>query len=170
MSDTWYTADHHFGHKNIIKYCNRPFFDADEMDEMLIQKWNSRVKSNDLVYHLGDFTLGNVNIFKSYEDRLNGNIIFIPGQHDWNWFKKQYGGWKNRLVSTKMYYKGERIIIVLCHYPLRSWDGSNYDSIHLHGHSHGNLPRLPRTLDVGVDCHDFYPINLDAVMEMVLDD
>ena len=51
------TADHHFGHANIIEYTNRPFASVEEMDAALIAAWNERVTDYDLVYHLGDFTL-----------------------------------------------------------------------------------------------------------------
>ena len=55
--ETFFTSDHHFGHRRIIDYCGRPYAHVDEMDEALIANWNARVGHSDVVYHLGDFTL-----------------------------------------------------------------------------------------------------------------
>jgi len=53
----WIIADTHFGHKNVIKYCNRPYSSVEEMDKILITNWNKEVAPDDIVYHLGDFAL-----------------------------------------------------------------------------------------------------------------
>lgn len=50
----YFTADTHFGHCNVIRFCDRPFASAEEMDEAMIQNWNERVTGNDTVYILGD--------------------------------------------------------------------------------------------------------------------
>lgn len=79
MADIWVTSDTHFGHKNIIKYCNRPFKDELEMNEVLIENWNKVVKPQDKVYHLGDVFFG-----KSGQvlHRLNGQKRLVLGNHD----------------------------------------------------------------------------------------
>ena len=52
--DIYYTSDLHLGHKNIIRLCNRPFGSIEEMDNLLIERWNKKVKKEDTVYILGD--------------------------------------------------------------------------------------------------------------------
>jgi len=82
--EIWFTSDTHFGHENIIRYCGRPFKDAREMDECLVEQWNLRVKPSDHIYHLGDITMARdgrgdgLAIVK----RLNGHKRLIMGNHD----------------------------------------------------------------------------------------
>ena len=52
----YFTSDMHFGHRNVIRFCNRPFADEKEMAQGLIKNWNDKVKSNDFVFSLGDFS------------------------------------------------------------------------------------------------------------------
>ncbi len=56
MSNIWFTSDTHFGHANIIRFCDRPFKDIQEMNERLIANWNAVVRPGDSVYHMGDFS------------------------------------------------------------------------------------------------------------------
>jgi calcineurin-like phosphoesterase family protein len=72
----FFTADTHFGHANIIKYCQRPFSSVEEMNETLIANWNRVVAAEDTVYHLGDVALGDA---KPVLDRLKGKIVLIVG-------------------------------------------------------------------------------------------
>ena len=83
----FFTSDHHFGHANIIKYCNRPFLKVEEMDEELIVRWNDKVRPTDKVYHLGDFTLGDRILARGYFYHLNGNICILANRwhHDRRW-------------------------------------------------------------------------------------
>ena len=76
------TADHHFHHKNIIEYCKRPFKTVEEMDEVMMEKWNKKVGKNDLVIHLGDFALGTKEKVRETREKLNGTIVLIKGNHD----------------------------------------------------------------------------------------
>jgi calcineurin-like phosphoesterase family protein len=75
----FFTADTHFNHANIIIYCGRPFADVEDMNEILIEKWNSRIGDRDTVYHLGDFAWGE---WEPILGRLRGRKILIPGGHD----------------------------------------------------------------------------------------
>lgn len=83
MSKTFFTSDTHFGHSNIIRYCNRPYNSVEEMDEDLIKRWNAIVKKDDIVYHLGDFSFYMTKEkVSSIVRRLNGTIYLIKGNHD----------------------------------------------------------------------------------------
>ena len=84
---TWITSDSHLGHENIIKFTDRPFCSADEMDAALIASWNSVVGKYDIVFHLGDFTLGGVNIARKYFRQLKGDIRVLNNfwHHDKRW-------------------------------------------------------------------------------------
>ena len=75
-------GDCHFGHKNIIRYCNRPFKDIDDMTEKLIKLWNNVVGNNDIVYVVGDFALCGKNKIIEIGQRLNGRKRLIMGNHD----------------------------------------------------------------------------------------
>jgi calcineurin-like phosphoesterase family protein len=132
----WFTADTHFNHDNILRYCNRPFDTVEEMDEKIISNWNSIVSEDDTIYHLGDFCFGNTN---KYLSRLRGNIIRLKGSHDKD-IQQPY-----MIVIEPEGLKdeyGNQRTIVLCHYALRVWEKSHYASYHLFGHSHGKLPPM----------------------------
>ena len=180
----WFTADHHFGHENIIKYCNRPFKNANHMNEIMVERWNERVKPNDTVYYLGDFTLGNASQFMRYASRLNGQIYFVYGGHDKRWWNIEMDDDLSRTLvrlQERIVYLKQPERIVLCHYPLLSWEGSHYGSLHLHGHCHGTIGitnlsgdiQLPPgekrgvRVDVGVDCWNFAPVNLGEIRSAI---
>lgn len=155
MSNTWFYADSHLRHTNIIKYCNRPFSSVQEMDEELIHRWNLLVKPNDVVYHLGDFSFGNT---RYYRDRLNGKIHLIKGNHDKKVDKSCFESVRDMAVIE---LDGEHI--VLCHYPLTEWEGFYRGYYHLHGHCHGTVKGVGKRIDVGVDCWKFSPVSFDEV-------
>lgn len=82
-------SDTHFGHKNIIKYCDRPFKNVEEMDKTLIENWNKTVSNQDTVLHLGDFALCSKERARQIMSQLNGKKILIKGNHD-NWSDEFY--------------------------------------------------------------------------------
>ncbi len=161
---TFFTADTHFNHANIIKYSNRPFKDTVEMNDTIINNWNQVVREYDTVYHLGDFCFGRDDAyFNSVFPRLNGYIVLIKGNHD-------SLAWRNRYRFAACFdsyheVKVEQQEITLCHYKMSVWNKSHHGAWHLYGHSHGSLPAGPneRCFDVGVDCHNFTPVSFDKV-------
>ena len=149
--NTYFTSDTHFCHANIIKYCNRPFKNVDEMDETIITNWNSVVKHDDLVYHLGDVGFGDI---KNVLRRLNGRIILIRGSHDKSALQVPE---RFEKISSLLEIKIEDHPIILCHYSMRTWSKSHYNSWCLWGHSHNKLESWGKSFDIGVDGHNFFP-------------
>lgn len=164
----WFTSDTHFNHRNIIKFCNRPFIDMSDMEEQLIDRWNSKVSYNDTIYHLGDFSFtkwkGSTSV-DSLLSRLNGNKILLIGNHDApEVVNSSY--WAS--VEHYLEIKINKQKIILSHYPFRVWNGMHRGAFMLHGHSHGSLLDIGgKTMDVGTDCHDWYPISFDDVYKFM---
>lgn len=158
MSAPFVTSDLHFFHKNVVEYCNRPWT-VEEQTEQLIERWNSKVGTNDIVYHLGDFAFVNkkqIQKVLSILDQLNGDKRFIMGNHDsysmWSEIAKLRPGsiaWIKDYHSTTI--EGQKV--VMCHYPLASWDRMHHGSFMLHGHTHGSYQGAGKILDAGIDNH-----------------
>lgn len=170
----FFTSDTHFGHANIIKYCNRPFDNVEEMNEGLIEKWNAKVSSGDTVFHLGDVAFGNEEIAASLVKQLNGEIHLIRGNHDYRYVgkkSKNKGLLKSAFASVskskKFYVREIGVILEMNHVPYD--EPFTKEGIwHLHGHTHGKKPCVKGVfrMDVGVDCHsNWEPFSLEEIIE-----
>ena len=167
MKRVFFSADFHLGHKNIIKYDNRPFKDMSHMNETIIANHNALVGENDDFYFLGDFCF-NMRDAESLLKRLNGNKYFIKGNHDnYEMVKlyKQYGTYLGGL--TEITVNDQRI--VLCHYAMRIWNRAHHGAWHLFGHSHGSLPDDPHSLsmDVGINVHNYVPLEFQDIARIM---
>jgi calcineurin-like phosphoesterase family protein len=164
----YFTSDTHFGHKNVIKYCGRPYANLDEMEESLIINWNRNVDPDDTVYHLGDFAFCRPYVAKDIVYRLNGHIKLIPGNHDSRQFLNvlyEIPQSKIEVLERYVELNYENRKFVLCHYPIESWNGMSNGSIHLHGHSHGNSRAQECRFDVGVDAKEtgYAPVQIETI-------
>lgn len=164
----FFTSDHHFYHKNIIEYCNRPYADLEEMHDDMIAKWNETVGNDDRVYCLGDFSFGNVGQTKDILAQLNGYKILIRGNHDSNGTCKLFDEWHQNLDFHSEYFT-----FLLSHYPYKT-DGyedkrelytPTSDKFLIHGHVHNKWNFKGNMINVGVDVWDFYPIPLEYIEE-----
>lgn len=163
----YFTADHHFGHKSILRLCGRPFADVEEMNESLIKQWNDVVGVNDQIYVIGDFT------YESdpapYLPRLRGKKVLIRGNHD----KLKYDSCWDEVYDLKRVSENKKSFILL-HYAMRTWQWKESGSFHLYGHSHGQLEHTPwdRSMDVGVDAIaarglGYRPVSIEEVTEIL---
>jgi calcineurin-like phosphoesterase family protein len=167
MADVWFTSDFHLGHFNIIRYCNRPFANTQEMDDVITDRVNACVKPNDVLYFIGDFCLGRAEQVTAYRKRLACKTIhFIEGNHDKTTRQRQslFASWSSLSGVNVSQQK-----IVLCHYAMRVWPHHAQGAWQLYGHSHGNLPDEPLalSLDVGVDTHDFRPWHFEEIQSVM---
>jgi len=171
----WFTSDNHFSHKKIINYeRGADFSTVEEMDAAMITRWNEVIGKSDHVYVLGDFAFRNTKGVAELLDKLNGNKTLIEGNHDrtkkWPvWLKEKW----NEITPLKeikvdLPISGGRKRIVLCHFAMRIWNKAHKGAWHLFGHSHGNLiGDVGKSLDVGVDAHNYYPISLEEVEKLM---
>jgi len=167
MANYFFTSDTHFNHSNIIKYCKRPFQTVEEMNEKLIENWNSKIKQNDIVYHLGDFNFGNLNQLEMILKRLNGRKCLIKGNHDEDSILKKVNGFYSIDIYklVKLNLNNEKLNIIMFHYPIARWDKQFHGAWHIFGHSHGtyDTSTLGKCHDVGVDNNNYYPISLEEL-------
>jgi calcineurin-like phosphoesterase family protein len=154
---SFFTGDTHFGDHRVLNLYPRPFRDVAEMDAGLIARWNEVVGPDDEVWHLGDFarTAGRA---AEVLPRLNGRIHLIAGNND----PEGLGGFRS--VASYAEIERDGRLLVLCHYPFRSWKGQSRGALNLHGHSHGRLKPLPRQFDVGVDARGYRPAALSELL------
>lgn len=130
MINTWFTSDTHFGHANILEFEKeaRPFKTLEEMHEVMIDRWNDCVRSNDIVYHLGDFCFGKANL--AIAERLNGKKRLIMGNHD-NYDIADYMLHFEKVMGVK-YWK----MCILSHIPVHPDSLGSRAFLNVHGHIH----------------------------------
>lgn len=164
----YFTSDTHFGSQRTLELSKRPFKSVEEMDNALIQNWNSIVAENDTVYHLGDF--GNYDMVKE----LNGNIIFILGNYEQkdklDFFNDDDEEFETFLLSKGFkevwlyagYYNDRDKLrgVRLTHKP----EDCERNRFNLFGHIHKLCMIKSYGLNVGIDCHNFKPISADEVI------
>ncbi len=167
----FFTADTHFDHANIIRFCNRPFATVEEMNEALIDNWNRKIHRDDTVYIMGDM------FFRTTDpepilQRLKGKKHLIVGNHDSQWMKK---------VDMDCYFESVELMkeasdgqhgFTLCHYPLLSWNHQRHTwMIHGHIHEDTSMDFWPlifareNVLNAGVDVNNYEPVTFAELVE-----
>jgi len=189
----FFTSDTHFGHANIIRYCDRPFSDFEKMDAAIINNWNNVIGDTDVVYHLGDLALGKSERWDEILNSLNGYKVFIVGNHDrifagekerqrlkWDekyheWFDEVYDNYTDLTLSN-----GTKVN--LSHFP---YDGDSHGeeryreyrlndngTVLIHGHTHKNeiISRSNKgtlQIHVGQDAFDYTPVSEEQVVSLI---
>ena len=181
-SKIYFTSDMHFGHEAILRYCNRPFANVEEMNQKLIENWNKKVPEDGIVFNLGDFAWGGYPFWKSMREQLNGKIILIKGNHDEKNLTQTGAQELFELVTYQMKIQIEGRKIYLNHYPFLCYAGTYRDANGLEyqafGHVHSgpgakglDVDRLsmlfPTQYDVGVDNNNYEPISWSELNDRI---
>lgn len=198
---TWYTSDPHFGHINknrsgVIKFCNRPFEDMDDMMDSIRKKWNKKVAPEDQVICVGDmFFYLNKKEAKEYMDSLNGTKILVRGNHDRKPREMSAMGFDFVCEQMDVLVGNERVTI--CHFPFRiplrkhlwykfknkfgkylgfkrTWVDKYYKrrpkdegQFLIHGHTHSKEQTRGRMIHVGMDAWNFEPVPLGQIGNII---
>ena len=166
----WITSDTHFCHANIIKYCNRPFKDVNEMNEELIRRWNAVVGKNDIVHHLGDFCFGKKENICEILPKLNGKIDLVLGNHDHHKIGFYYEAGFHRVYDKPVVLRN---FFILSHAPLE-WVDNTGVYCNLFGHVHDSSVYktvTPRSFCACVERWNYTPVKWeDAVAAMKIEE
>lgn len=170
MADRWFISDHHFGHANMLRFEQdgalvRPGFrDVGHMDEVMIERWNSVVKPDDVVHHLGDICFDQKH-FTAILPRLHGKIYLVLGNHDHldaGFYDKHF-----KKVRGWFHYTEPGAAMICTHCPLHEagflgrYDGT---CINVHGHIHARNIDDPKYVNVSVEQVDYTPVHYDWLM------
>ncbi len=205
--DIWFTSDTHYGHKNIVRGVSnwedkagcRDFDTIEKMNSTIVDNINKYVKEDDILIHLGDWSFGGIENIYAFEQRLNVHEIhLVMGNHDTHISNNKVlpnAYWKPT-VDTVINYVAKDIFstthdyleikvdkenIVLCHYPISSWNKYYRGAWMLHGHTHNTLYaneksdhwyKTVKTMDVGVDTAfemfgEYRPFSFAEVKELM---
>lgn len=178
----FFTSDSHYGHTNIIKYCNRPFSSIEEHDDTLIKRWNEKVGKDDIIFHLGDFAFASEKYISEILEQLNGKKYLIFGNHDWRRMTKSICEKYFEDTSQQMVIRIDDKLIYLNHFPFLCFSGAwkGLDATwqifgHVHSGPNNNTgldnDRLrylfPTQFDCGVDHNNFYPYSFEEIKEII---
>jgi len=192
----FFTSDTHFYHNNIIEYAKRPFktlsdgtvitkWAIDVMHETLISNWNWVVKTDSIVFIVGDFAfLSNIEKIGELLDSLNGIKYLVAGNHDYqnkfdrktvkSLFEGFYDIAELKVYDDEMDDGYQRI--TLCHYPKEYLNNKSKGQWHLHGHIHSSstqsdgsrlINKIAGRYDVGVDNNNFTPVSYQELKNII---
>lgn len=168
----YYISDTHFYDEEIIKNSKRPFNSLEEMHSGIIKSWNSRVRDGDLVYILGDFSVGSSEQTANLLEILKGRKILIFGNNDHFLsdpkFLDRYGHLFEKITPyTRIVDSGKNI--VLFHYPIAEWDDKYFGTLHFHGHTHNYNPYncvVKNSYNVCVEKIGYIPRTLNEILNL----
>jgi len=180
----FFTSDTHFNHANILRYCPRPWSTVEEMNEGLIQNWNSVVGQEDTVYHLGDFAMGDRSKVPEILSRLNGRIILVRGNHD---FSKSLGCFQEIHQHLVLEIDGHKFEVAhdpghlrqdcdfaMCGHVHTQWakrevgEVIEADTVSDHRYQHPRIVPTVPIYNVGVDVRGYRPRTVQEILSGVI--
>ena len=191
-NNVWLTSDTHYGHSNIVRGVTnwrnaegeipieqvRDFSDIETMNELMVENINNNVDKNDWLIHLGDWSFGGYDKIQEFREKINcNNIVLILGNHDHHIqrdipkFRKMFNHIAN-YEELKISRKNDaNNTLVLCHYPIISWNQMHHGSFMLHGHQHLKGERKfgqGKRMDIGLcGSEDFRPYHIEEIVNLL---
>lgn len=159
----FFISDTHFGHSNVISYSGRPFRDVDEMDNVMIARWNATVTDDDDVFCLGDFGLGSFDRLCDIFHSLAGNKILIRGNHDGSYSKMRRMGWSAVLEKASVSIAGYEVVMV--HHP--KMGGADLFTLHGHIHEKGIPEFLGLQMCMCVELWNYTPVSEKVIEKKI---
>lgn len=168
----YYIADMHFGHKNCLRFDNRPFKDINEMNRVLVENWNTRVKPEDHVWVLGDFCYRSEREPTYFLKQLKGHKHLIIGNHDKATLSSEESLQHFESVEKIKYVQDDGNEIILCHYPIAEWNGKMRGVYHIYGHIHAHesevyefMRKSGQAFNAGCMLNGYTPVTFDELVE-----
>ena len=175
----FFTSDPHYGHRNILTFCHRPFKDTKEMEKSLIENWNSVVGDNDIAFILGDVMWfeGRTECKKVLEQLKGKEIHIVPGNHDkletFEYLSDRFIIHDSIVTCWVKTFNGTNQLF-LCHFPMATWPHFEQQAVHLFGHIHSGqlsenrvdkigedlVVKEGKCYDVGCDNNNYTPIEV----------
>lgn len=164
MANVFFTSDHHFGHKQIINYESRPFIDVEQMNEVMIERWNEVVQPADTLFHLGDFSFLNKAATAEIVKRLHGYKILILGNHDRGRSRKWWleAGF-DEVSEYPLIYKD---FFFLSHEPM--YMNHHMPYVNVHGHIHGRKYEGKHHFNICVEHWNYKPLTFEQIRDTVV--
>lgn len=172
----YFTSDLHFGHKAVIDFCRPQFGSVNEMNETIVDRWNSRITKNDQVWVLGDVSFCDTEQTRVLLGRLFGQKCLVMGNHDWKWGTRKW----HDLGFAKVYQLWQKTLggqsVMMSHFPYtgdhmkeRYLEHRPRDLGHwlLHGHVHEHWKIRKKQINVGVDQWDMTPVSENQILEVI---
>lgn len=179
----FFTSDHHFGHERIIELTGRPFKDRFEMNRAMKERWNERIKPNDLVYIVGDLSFMQETATRKLCKELNGKKMLIQGNHDKD-KRLPKDCFEEICFNKEIEINGEKVL--MCHYPYK---GTPEEIAHaekngyklkymdrrpednggwlIHGHVHQKWKIKRKMINVSVEPWDYYPVSMEEIVQII---
>jgi len=169
----FFTSDNHFGHSNVIKFCDRPWSSVEEMNKGMIELWNSTVPEDGVVICCGDFLWAKDEI-DEFAEKLNGKIYLVRGNHDQCKLRDEDSSKKVTWIGDLLRISTKDGRFICSHFPLMAWSGTYNVFGHVHTKKNGEISGSDRDVigrlrksqyDVGVDGNDYKPVKYEELME-----
>lgn len=174
LMTTFFISDTHFGHKNIIKYCDRPFCSVDVMDQTMIRRWSTLVNDDDVVYFIGDFSFASQERTREILGQLPGHKHLIMGNHDEPRSKQFWldAGFETVQDELHLFIPELARTVLLKHHPIYF----NHSGVQFHGHVHNKYGMDPVKryimteqiqVNMAVELWGYGPVSIEEIVKLI---